>query len=241
MRIHAFVLALGIATACPALSDIVNITFMQELGISGSVLVRCDTCPGGAGMSSNVVPISSTPTSVSGIVSFTDPSTGRMAAVTDQITQNNSSTSGSFDVGVIEDITISGVGAEWSANGSDADQFTVSFALTTESSLDLSNTTDGTVAAISLMDSMGNVVFSSPNGAFDTSILLAPGTYTLAGHDVFNASGFPMGFTTSEKFEADFNLSADFTAVPEPAATWFLSIPFLVCAAVVASRRKLAL
>jgi hypothetical protein len=238
MRIRFITLALGMMTALPAFPDIMDITFTPGFQISGSVVVRCDSC-GGFGQSSTVVPISSTPNSVSGIVSFMDIS-GRMASVTDQITQNNSSTSESFDVSVAEGITFRGIGAEWGSDGLDVDRFTVTFTLTTESSLHLSNTFDGSLALVNLVDSMGNLEFSSPGQAFDTSLLLAPGTYTLTGNDVFRASGNPRGFSTFIPLEADFNLSADFTAVPEPAAGSIFVISCLACVGIVVRHRKLA-
>jgi hypothetical protein len=243
MRIHLTVLVLAVIAAVPALPDIVDVTFTPGLGFSGSVIVRCDTCPGGFGESSAVVPISSTPNSFSGRVSFTDPGTGRTGIVTGQVTQNNSSTSDSFDVGVMQAVTFGGVGAEWAGQGTVSDNFTVAFTLTTASSLDLSNSTSGGFSVgllgVSLQDSMGNVEFSSPSGAFDTTLLLAPGAYTLTSTNVIMVPGGPG--VIGQTFEADFDLSADFTQVPEPSRTPVVMIACLTLVGIVASRRKLAL
>ena len=135
MRIRLTVLVLAVIAAVPALPDIVDVTFTPGLGFSGSILVRCDTCPGGFAESSDVVPISSTPTSFTGRVSLTDPGTGRTGIVTGQVTQNNSSTSDSFDVGAMQAITFSETPAQWFGQGTASDQYTVAFTLTTESSL----------------------------------------------------------------------------------------------------------
>jgi hypothetical protein len=83
MRIRCYLGALAILTVVPALPDIVDVGFSQSLGGSGSVLVRCNTCPDGLGSSDSFSTSSSTPTSFSGTVSFTDIS-GRSASVTDE-------------------------------------------------------------------------------------------------------------------------------------------------------------
>src|SRR5215469_2112282 len=117
MRIHLTALVLAVSAAVPALPDIVDVTFTPGFSFSGFVTVRCDNCPGGAGTSGTVVPISSTPNSFAGMISFTDPGTGRTGIVTGQVTQNNSSTSESFDVGAMQAITFSGTPAQWFDQG----------------------------------------------------------------------------------------------------------------------------
>lgn len=201
----------------PAFSDIVNVQFNQQPSGSGDVLVRCDTYPGGAGSGTTIV-VSSSPTSFVGTTSFTDIS-GRSATVTNEISQDNASTSTSIGIDVMEKVLISGVGGEWSAMGTDADPFNAEFTLTTESLLDLNTMEDIAPLFLQLEDSNGNVLYDFPTNLSraSTSITLAPGTYQIAGDEVLQVGGGPAGISTSEEFQADLSLSADFTTVPEPA------------------------
>jgi hypothetical protein len=79
------------------------------------------------------------------MISFNDPGTGRTGIVTGQVTQNNSSTSDSFDVGAMQAITFSGTPAQWFGQGTVSDQYTVAFT-SLSSALALTNSSVVSVA-----------------------------------------------------------------------------------------------
>ncbi len=220
MRICCYLGALATLTVVPALPDIMDVGFSPGLGGSGSVLVRCDTCPGGAGSSDSFSSFSSTPNSFTGTVSFTDPGTGRSAAVTDNVKENDASNATSFSVDVTEDITFDAVGVDWGAQGEDNDDFKVDFTVTTESLLQLTapfTALDApTATSVELMDSKGDLLFETFDDPFSGSLMLGPGTYELDGTVAYQADGFPQGFGTHLPFSSEFDLSADFKSVPEP-------------------------
>jgi hypothetical protein len=142
---------------------------------------------------------------------------------------------------VTEDIVIRGVGGEWSAQGEDDDNFTVDFTVTTESLLQLTGLVTGTTQTVELKDSAGDIIFNSPNepfGSFDSLLTLAPGTYELLGSASFQVGGGPSGFTTDLPFSSGFDLSADFTAVPEPTGIPIILLGLFAAAGIVAERRR---
>ncbi len=92
---------------------------------------------------------------------------------------------------------------------------------------------------LNLEDSSGNVLYQFPTNfsTSSTSITLAPGTYQIVGDEVLDVGSGPTGFTTSNEFDADLSVSADFTAVPEPA--WTTSLLFVLLGTAVFLRRLL--
>ncbi len=92
---------------------------------------------------------------------------------------------------------------------------------------------------LNLEDSSGNVLYQFPTNfsTSSTSITLAPGTYQIVGDEVLDVGSGPTGFTTSNEFDADLSVSADFTAVPEPA--WPTALLFVLLGTAVFLRRLL--
>lgn len=88
------------------------------------------------------------------------------------------------------------------------------------------------------MDSGGNLLFETFDSSFDDSLKLGPSTYEVRGLYVFRANGFPQGFTTQEKIEANFDLNADFTAVPEPSGASTILPAMLAAAALLSARGR---
>lgn len=239
MRVCSRLAALALLAALPALPDVVNIQFNQQIGGGSGAIVRCDSCPDGFLDTPTMTSQSSTPTSAVVSASFTDIS-GRSVTITDTINQDNSFSSTSIGIDVMEEVLFTGVGAEWSAQGDDSDLFTAAFALTTESVLDLTTVQD--VAALEylqLEDSSGNVLnqFPTESSNSSTALTLAPGTYQIVGYEFLDVGSGPTGFTTSNEFTANLSVSADFTAVPEPA--WTPALLFVLLGTAVFLRRLL--
>jgi hypothetical protein len=221
MRICCYIGALATLIVVPALPDIMDVGFTPGPGGSGSVLVRCDTCPFGAGISNSFSTSSSTPNSFTGIVSFTDPGTGRSATVTDNVEQDDASNAMGFSADVMEDITISGIGVEWAAEGTAFDNFTVDFTVTAQSLLQLTgllppSAMTPTAVSVELMNSEGDLLLVALDPFFSESLTLAPDTYELLGSVFYQVDRGPSGFFTDLPFSSGFDLSADFKSIPEP-------------------------
>ncbi len=100
MRVCCRLASLAIVVVVPALPDIVNVQFNQQIDGMTFAIVRCDSCPGGFLDTPTMTSQSSTPTSFVGSATYT-AIPGESVTVTDTTNQNNTSSSTSIGIDVM--------------------------------------------------------------------------------------------------------------------------------------------
>jgi len=240
---YAALVALFPFALAPAWADAVAITAVAVNGSvtgSGSVSVRCDSCPGGAGeggfsFAGSNTQVGTFSKSVQG--SFTDIS-GRSATVSGSAEQATAASATSVGVDFQDSAIFDGVGAEWSALASLSNQYTLGFTLTTQSLMRLSGS-----GGMQWYLSGAGLNIGPLFGPFDQTFTADPGDYMLTVSDMMNLIGqpSPIGGGASTHFEQtdQLSLTADFTPiVPEPRWTVGLLASFLILCHFVSCRRR---
>lgn len=250
-RNYSVLLAIVPWSVVPAVADVVDVIFGGAVTGGGGFVDHCPTCPGGveqggfslSGMNNNADDFTT-----SGI---SDP-TSRvvMSGFAQQVT-TVSPTSWNVDLETLA--TLDAAGAEWGADVNISTSYFLSFTLTTESVMHLTETvnvgsppSDGYLPNdVCFLDNTDSSIYISlpcfNNGSFDQSFTLGSGTYGLEITEQLLAPSFNQGpgFETHDVLTDHWVLTADFTpVVPEPRWTFVVPVALLVVISGAASLRK---
>jgi hypothetical protein len=227
----AALIALFPIVLAPALADVVDVTVDGTVTGSGTVTVRCDSCPGSAGFGGFSFSGSNAQVgafSKFGEGSFTDIS-GRSATVSGLTTQVTAASATSVSVDFQVSAIVDGVGREWGAGADLSNLYKLGFTLTTASWTHLSAAWElgGGSNEGWFLDGAGVHLFSSV-GSFDETFFADPGRYNLTIFDTKDFGAGPGEVRTHVESTDRLSLTADFTAVPEPRWTAVLLALFLI-------------
>ena len=242
------VTGLGLLAIGPTLADVVDVTVNGSVSVSGSVTTYClvPECMSPESGQFTTFPFSFSATNTqlgvfvaSGGASSTGPPETDPASVQADVFENTTATADALEITLSQDIVSGGVA--FSADATLNESIAVSFNLTEESKIQLTDNPDegdeSSTNSIELLDSTGNVMLVVPCGEFTcstVSTVLQPGTYQL--DDSIVVGGFLRG-----EF-ADFSsgvLNASFTpVVPEPRWTIIATLLAALLGGYVMSRRR---
>jgi hypothetical protein len=242
------VIGLGLLAIGPILADIVNVTVNGSVSGSGSVTTYClvPECmtPDSGQFTSFPFSFSATNTQLglfaaSGGASSTGPPETDPASVQADLFENTTATADALEITLSQDVNSGGVA--FSADATLNESIAVSFNLTEESKIQLSDIFGGDGSptnSVDLLDSKGNVILVVPCGMFScstVSTVLPPGTYQL--DESFDNDGSVRGEGGEEDFSSDLN--AGFTpVVPEPRWTIIATLLVALLGGYVMSRRE---
>ncbi len=215
---------LAVAAFCcgPAMADIVDVTFGGGAFGSGQIVARCFTSPSCADqefLSFNGTNSNSYNFTSSGSVTAADRVT-----LSGSVQQITSVSADSFSIDMESMATLDAMGAEWGATVDIKNGYDLSFTLTSESVMHLSealNVGNSHEQEFCFFDGSDfNPYILLPcfdGGSFDQSITLGPGTYTVSLADRLLAGSFPCcGEPTHDVIAEYMSLDAQFTPIPEP-------------------------
>lgn len=240
---YCVLLAMGSLCAIPGLGNIVNVTIGGNAIGSGDVVARCFTSPSCADqefLSFNGTNNNSDNFTASGSVTAADRVT-----LSGSVQQNTTVSSDSFSVDMESLTTLDAIGAEWGARVDIQNSYSLTFTLTTESVMHLSEPSN-----VGNSQQQEFCFFEGPDsnpkiplpcfdgGSFDQSITLGPGTYFVSLSDELAAGSFQCcGQPTHDVIMDHMVLDAQFTAVPEP--EWGGAvIPVVLLAVVLLSKSR---
>lgn len=220
--------ALGILAVTPAFPDIINVNINGSVFGGGYLTFFCafNGCPGGT-VDSPPFTLSGTNTklgvfTVSDSTSAIDPNSGVLSTASGEAAQTSAATGDSFSLNLSTTLSSSGTGAQESFSALIDNSVDLTFTLTAESLMALSENQSNGFGLFGFAGSLhgptGDLLdLSTSSEPFEGSLTLQPGTYDfLADLQGFPDISVPVGPTNSDEV----SVSATFTAIPESRWTW---------------------
>lgn len=227
-----------------ALADVVNVTVSGTASGGASVGAKCFTSPDCIDMENLLLFSGTNDNSDNFSASGSETASARitLSGMAQQITTTSPS---SLSADLETSFGVDAIGAEWGADVFLGNSYLLSFTLTADSLVQLSDQLTGDLYLKGTCLLEGQSLTSSISipcsaGSFDQSLILASGSYDLSLTALSGASIGPSGFESKYGESNQLMLTADFAAIPEPRSDSVLPIALLGVIAALASTSKRA-
>jgi hypothetical protein len=232
--------ALAVLAVNPAFASIIDVSMNGSVFGSGAVTFFCfsddnPNCPQGTTVSTPPFNFSGTNTQLgmftaSGSASGIDPNSGELTTASGQANQTATASGDSFSLDLFVSVSSSGTGAQEAFSSDIFDQATLTFTLTTQSLMQLSDTQNNTADVLpyagSLSGPTGDILdLPEDSASFDVALTLEPGTYEWS--ELIEGPSFPTLFVNDTEVQ-EVAVSATFAAIPEPRGAWMAPLLLLI-------------